>query len=335
MDRGASRRRWYRRWPLWAVLTFVALLTVDYAAYPRLAPIGGRSANRGANGIWLRYTWYFGRWDDARLSRLAERLRAGRIRYAYCHVRDVNEDGRLRFRYPEQARRLVEALHRQIPSLKVIAWIYAANESAGGSVNIADAGVRRRMSAEALWLVKECGFDGIQWDYEMCPNGDRSLLALLRETRAALPERTMLSVCTPMWYPWPAGPRCGWDERYFADVAARCDQLAVMCYDSGLWMPRWYVWLVRQQAWRVTRAVAVGNPRCRVMLGVPTYGPAGPSHHAYAENLRMALKGVREGVADRRAALASFDGVAMFADYTTSAREWGEYGRLWVAGEPR
>lgn len=329
MSRGASRRRQHRRWPLWAVLTLVALLSVDYAAYPRLARIGGRSFDKGANGTWLRYAWYFGEWDDAKLTRLAEQLRRGQMGFAYCHVRDITADGRLRFRYPERGRKLVEALHRRIPSLKVIAWIYAANETAHGPVNIADAEVRQRMTDEAVWLVKECGFDGIQWDYEICPNGDRNLLTLLRETRAVLPDGAILSVCAPMWYPWPLSEH-GWAEPYFQEVAGRCDQIAVMCYDSGVFMPRWYVWLVRQQTVRVTRAAARGDPHCRVLFGIPTYEKGGRSHCAHAENLRMALKGVREGLADPRTKTSAFAGVAVFADYTTSSREWQTYRTLWV-----
>jgi hypothetical protein len=122
----------------------------------------------------------------------------------------------------------------------------------------------------------------------------------------------------------------GWSEEYFAQVAATCDEMAVMCYDSALYMPRHYVWLVRQQAIRVTRAAVRGNPRCRGLLGVPTYEEGGPSHHAHAENIRLALKGVREGLASSTAVPATFCGVAIFADYTTDVGEWQTYGKLWL-----
>jgi hypothetical protein len=90
------------------------------------------------------------------------------------------------------------------------------------------------------------------------------------------------------------------------------------------------VWLVRQQAIRVTRAAAKGNPQCSVVLGIPTYEKGGFSHHAYAENIRMALKGVREGLANPNAKVSAFQGVAIFADYTTDKDEWKTYRDLWL-----
>lgn len=105
-----------------------------------------------------------------------------------------------------------------------------------------------------------------------------------------------------------------------------------MCYDTGLYLPRAYVWLTRRQAIHVTRAVARGNPRCRVLLGLPTYARGGSSHHAPAENLWMALKGVREGLASPAADRTVFAGVAPFADYTTQPEEWETYRTLWLDG---
>ena len=186
------------------------------------------------------------------------------------------------------------------------------------------------MVAEALWLVRDCGFDGVQWDVEPCPDGDTGFLALLRETRAALPPGKLLSTATPMWQP-AALLQFGWSDAYFAQVAANCDQMAVMCYDSGFYTPRAYVWLVRQQAIHVTHAVAQGNPKCRVLLGVPTYGGGLSFHNPRAENLTMALRGVREGLADPGANVSVFAGVAPFADYTTSAQDWNTYKALWPA----
>jgi hypothetical protein len=106
--------------------------------------------------------------------------------------------------------------------------------------------------------------------------------------------------------------------------------MAVMCYDSGIYLPRGYVWLVHQQVIHVTRAAARGNPRCRVLLGLPTYGKGGLSHHAWAENLRMSLKGVRAGLADPRAERSVFAGIALFADYTTQPEEWETYREWWL-----
>ena len=323
-----SRIRRRRSW-LAGLALLLLLLLADYFAYPLLAPMDGRPLNRGENGLWARYTWYFGQYDDAQLAGLVARVRRGQIRYLYCHVRYLRSDGTLKFRYPAQARRLTASLHRALPGVKVLAWIYIGAPGEHPPVNLADAVVRRSAVREAAWLVHSCGFDGIQWDYEICHDGDPRLLSLLRDTRAALPGAP-LSVCTPLWYPRPLRHWYGWSDAYFARVAACCDQLAVMAYDSGIYLPRGYVWLMRRQVLHVTRAAAYGNPHCRVIIGVPTYAAGGPAHHAHAENLRMALKGIREALADSHTVRPAFAGIAPFADYTTQPEQWREYQRDWL-----
>jgi hypothetical protein len=324
------RRKQRRRW---AAAFCLLLLAGDYWFYPLWAGIGRRSFNKGENGAWLHHSWSLARRSQSDLRAMARRLRAMQIRSAYFHVRYIGKSGALRFHRPAESRRLTAFLHRAAPDVRAIAWVYVGNERGITGVDLSDASVRARMVREAVWLTTVCGFDGVQWDYEICPDGDLHLLALLRETRRALPPGKTLSVATAMWLPrmfhcW------GWSESYFARVAALCDEMAVMCYDSGLYFARHYVWLVRRQAIVVTRAAARDNARCRVLLGVPTYASGGPSHHARAENLRMALKGVREGLSDSRARPATFAGVALFADYTTDANEERTWREWWLRPSP-
>jgi hypothetical protein len=328
----ASPKKKTRRW-LWPLLlcaaVAVVLFCVDYWAYPYGAvPTGGRE-NRGENGLWLRYKWYFGEKTADEWRELPHHLKQQQIRSAWFHVRAISKTGRLNFRYPDRARKLTDFLHREIPDVKVMAWVYVGNQRGQGEVNLADTTVRGEMVKEAVWLTTVCGFDGIQWDYEICGDNDPYLLALLRETRAGLPQGKQLSVATPMWLPPPLG-RFGWSEAYFAQIAALCDEIAVMCYDSGFLMPRSYVWLVAQQAPHITQAVAKGSPNCRVILGVPTYGQGLFSHNPRAENIRLALHGVRRGLANSKTNLSVFAGVAPFADYTTESHEWETWRTLWL-----
>jgi spore germination protein YaaH len=303
------------------------LLALDYYAFPYCAAISGRTRSTRTNGLWVRYTHYFGQKSDAEISALCERLKSAGIRDAYFHVRSLQPNGALKFRYPDQARKLIIAVHAQAPETRAIAWIYAGNARGEGAVVLSDPSVRQKMVAEALWLCTECGFDGVQWDYEICEDGNPDLLRLLEETRAALPKNKILSVAAPMWFPMRA---FGWSEDYLSLIAARCDQVAVMCYDTGMLLPRAYVALTAQNVVHVTQAVARGNPRCQVLLGVPTYGKGLFSHNPRAENIANALRGARQGLADPRAHSEVFGGVALFADYTTDEREWETYHKLWL-----
>ncbi|HVT10909.1 MAG TPA: hypothetical protein VHE55_01475 [Fimbriimonadaceae bacterium] len=310
--RWASGRR-ARRWVAAFCLFVLTALAVDYFAYPYGSLLGGRSSNRGENGLWLRYTWYFSQYSRVEVVELGQRLAREQVRYAYFHVRSVLVDGRLKYRHAESAD-FNRRLHEADPKICSIAWVYV-----DGSVDLSNETVRRQMAEEASWLVHTCGFDGVQWDYEPCHSGDAGLLRLLEATRAALPG-AFLSVATPTWFPWPVSG-AGWTEEYFGEVGKRCDQIAVMCYDTGFVTPRSYAWLVGQQAERVPRAAG----KCQVLLGLPTYEAGGRSHNPRAENLKIGLKAVREsdGVA----------GIALFADYTTDAAEWAWYERAWLGGE--
>ncbi len=316
------------------MLAVVVVLTVDYWCYPYGAPMPGQSANIGENGLWLRYTWYFGQQPPADVDKLAGRLQTNGLRYAYFHVRSIGHDGMLEFHKPASAKTLVAAVHKEAPATRVIAWIYAGNARGRGRVDLSSIDVRRNMVREAQWLVKDCGFDGVQWDYEICPDGDTSLLSLLTETRAALTAGKIVSVAAPVWM--PAGIY-GWSESYFGAVAKNCDQITVMCYDTAAYFPRTYVWLVHQQVVRVSSAVVATNPKCRVIIGIPTYGTGFRSHNPRSENVEMALRGVREGLADKQGEKAVIAGVSPFADYTTDEQEWRSYAAHWppVSAETR
>jgi spore germination protein YaaH len=307
----------------------LCLLGVDYAAYPYGAPPVGRSDNQGQNGLWVQDTWYFGQYSPQDTRQLAQRLQSQQISFLFCHVRGVQNNGTLRFHFPMQATCLVQQIHQSAPSVKVIAWIYAGDARAGGHVDLSRPRVRQAMAREAHWLTTTCGFDGVQWDYEICPNHDMNFLSLLQETRMAMPSGKLLSVAAPLWLPEPL-THWGWSSAYYTQVARQCDQIAVMGYDSGIYLPRGYVWLMAQQVEQVTQAVSNSNSSCHVLIGIPTYQQGGLSHDAHSENITFALRGVRQGLTATDADRNVFSGVAIFADNTTRQEDWRTYRKLWL-----
>lgn len=314
-----------RAWRIVGLITLALGIgaTIDHLNYPWKAPITAPIGNTRENGLWLRYTHYFGEKRDDELITLANDLKKYDIRWAYFHVRFIKKDGTLNFRYPDKARKMLGTLRKTNPNVKALAWTYAGNGLGEGNVDLTNPTVRATMVKEAVWLCTECGFDGIQWDYEICPNGDPNLLKLLEETRAALPKGKTIAVCAPAWLPF--GSLLGWTEEYITQVSARCDQVQVMCYDTGFVTPRAYVWLTAQNVIRFTNAA---SPSCRIWLGVPTYGPGFRSHNPRSENLENSLRGAREGLAQAKHP-ERFGGIAPFADYTTDDDEWRTYQKLW------
>jgi spore germination protein YaaH len=302
---------------LGGIVLLLALVVGDYWLYPSLR-IGGQSHNQGRNGLWIRYTWYFG--ETQEFDKLAHRLKEGHIRYAYFHVRFINRDGSLHFRKPESAKKLNAAIETLCPDVQRIAWIYIGNRNADGNVDLSKPEVRRNMIAEAKWLIDECGFQGIQWDYEICQDGDRNFLALLKESRAALPG-IFTSVAVPTMQPWPVSG-LGWSSHYAKSVAQDIDQIAIMGYDTGHYFPRLYAGHLQANVVKFSEAA---GPNCKVIAGIPSYGPGLRSHNPRAENILQAIKALREMDWPSNA-----EGLAIFADYTTDESEWATYEKYWL-----
>ncbi len=305
-------------------MAIVGLLVFEFCFYPSTTEIGGQSFNKEANGLWLRYYWYFGRYPDSAVVRMVERLKLHQIKYAYFHVRNITADGALKYHFLENARHINAKVHDKDPGCQSIAWVNVGSND----VDLEKPSVRKKMVEEALWLVSQCGFDGVQWDYEFAENGDGELVSLMKETKAQLGQH-FVGAAVPMWYP---GTLWGWSDDYIKRMATVSDQLAVMCYDSFFYQPRSYVWIVEQQCQHFLDGAQSSGTNCKIMLGLPTYdtfdGTAG--HIDLSENLRLGLKGVRQGLMSCQDKISWFDGVAIFADYTTDEKEWKELDDLWL-----
>lgn len=306
----------------------IAAVLIDSTIYEQQAPLKQSCANTGANGLWLRYYWYAGKHKtEKEWAEMVERLRTYQIKYAYFHVLTTVSDGTLKLHKLENAQKIVTAVHKGAPNTKAIAWIYIGSAPNNGGVDLSKATVRANLVKEALWLTNECGFDGVQLDYEFCMNGDKGLLLLLDETRAALKSNQLLSVDTPMWYPFTLW---GWNDSYFREIAKRSDQVCVMGYDSWLYWPRAYAWLIAQQVVHVSTAADAVNKNCKIVIGLPSYEDVTLAHHHKTESLANALRGLSDGLADKETVRSSIDGIALFADYTTDDAEWKLYSDYWL-----
>lgn len=204
-----------------ALVIAAGVLYWIYYGYDNTTTIGGRSFNRGENGLWLRYLWYAGdREYWAKRDAMIESLNHGQVRYAFFHVRELKQNGQLWLRKPQSAKQLVELVHKNAPGAKAIAWVSLGAAYPAHGTDIAREDVRKTAVEEAVWLTTECGFDGVQWDFEPCRDGDPSLPLLLNETRMALSSDKILSVATPMCYALGACPTWyAWSPEYFSKVA--------------------------------------------------------------------------------------------------------------------
>jgi hypothetical protein len=287
--------------------------------------------DRRKNGIWLSHGWLgadkwfiengksnelqnFRNPDSIRL--LAEKLRRNHITDVFPHLCPAEPNGSLPMVGAAQVERFLDAFD----GFRVMPWVGGPN---GVNVRLGVPKWRAAFAANVQELVTaHPRLAGVQINVEPLPNGDTNFLTLLEELRRALPPGKLLSVAAyppaTRWHPYTD---VHWDEAYFREVAKRSDQMAVMMYDVGQHMPKFYQHLMVNWT-QETLAWSEGKP---VLLGVPTYNNAGVDYHdPKVENLTNALLGIHRGLS-RTEPSANYQGVAIYCDWETSPADWSYF----------
>ncbi|MGW4819628.1 hypothetical protein ACWEP4_11685 [Streptomyces sp. NPDC004227] len=337
-----SRRRrglrWVRRVALGVVLLLVlpllaaeTALRVNYTGDP-----ADGTYTRGQDAIWLGHAWVDGRKKDADVVALARRLRGTGIRDLYVHAGPLEHDGTLpKTSYP-RARWLITAVHRALPGVRVQAWLgdELATESPDG-MRLERAETRAAVVTSTREILA-AGFDGAHFDLEPLHSGDRDYLGLLDDLRAVTRAHGVpLSVAAHQIDPLPAfhslwgtltnHPKW-WSQAYFAQVARRVDQIALMSYDTMQPLPSLYGGYVAQQT---SLALEVTPPTTDLLMGLPFFHDNRFGHRASAETVPAAVRGVRLGLSRTDAGRERF-GVALYVDFAATEDDWTAYREGWT-----
>jgi hypothetical protein len=295
--------------------------------------------NQDRNAAWLEHRWLERPHPAEEMDALFRELQGHGVHYAFPHLIPFDRSGRLPPHGREQLRGLLESARRAAPGLRVLPWVGGLRQgyrrTRVGSLDLADLGQRQRIVAECRGLIDE-GFDGIHVNVEPVGDGNVEFLALLRALRTAVGDTRMLSVSAirPGPFAPPGGRNFFWTLGYYERVATLVDQVVIMSYDTGLPTAGLYRRYVSWAASAVTRALARSRSRARVLLGVPTYDQKGLMHRAGVETPENALLGVIAGLRGVGGG-GTFEGVALYAEWTTDEDEWRSYERLWRGQDGR
>jgi hypothetical protein len=101
-----------------------------------------------------------------------------------------------------------------------------------------------------------------------------------------------------------------------------------MAYDTALPTSALYQRYVSYAASSVTSALGASRSRARVLMGIPTYRETGFMHRAGVETPENALLGVVAGLRGVGGG-GTFEGVALYAEWTTDEKDWAVYERVW------
>jgi hypothetical protein len=313
-----------------ALLTVLAVVAAVYVAY---APYGDTAAhpfNQDRNAVWLEHRWLEKPHSVEEMEQMFRFLDHHGIVYAYPHLIPFDGAGRLPLHNREQMRAFLASARQVAPNMKVLPWVgglrVGYKRSRPGTIDLGDLGQRQRIVAECRGLMDE-GFDGIHLNVEPVANGDDDYLALLRALRTAVGTGILsLSATRPGPVAPAFAPNFFWTADYYARIADAADQVVLMTYDTAIPTPGLYRRYVAYAAATVTANLARSH-RTRVLVGIPTYDETGLMHRKGVETPENALVGVVSGLRGRTG--GTFEGVALYAEWTTDPEDWSVYERVW------
>ena len=304
-----------------------------YFAY---APFGDDAAhpfNHDRNAVWLEHRWLEQAHSGPEMEALFARLHERGIAYAYPHLIPFDASGQLPPHSRDEMRAFLASARRVAPQLKLLPWVGGLRKGykrqRPGTIELNDLAQRQRIVAEVRGLVDE-GFDGVHVNVEPVDDDNVEFLALLRALRTAVGEHRLLSVAATRPAPLglPRAPNFAWSPDYYARVAAIVDQLVIMAYDTALPTSSLYRRYVSWAARSVAGALDSSGSKTRVLMGIPTYEPYSFMHRRGVETPENALAGVVAGLRGLGAG-GTFEGVAIYAEWTTDEKDWRAYERHW------
>ncbi|MFE9176649.1 glycosyl hydrolase family 18 protein [Streptomyces sp. NPDC007126] len=313
------------------LLTAETALRINYMGDP-----ADGTYTRDRDAMWLGHAWVDGRKKDADLTALARSLKTTGIRDLYVHTGPMEHDGTLPESLYPRARWLIDGVHRELPGVRVQAFLGDVLATEGPDGMRLDRAATRAAVVGSARQVLDAGYDGVHLDLEPLHSGDRNYLSLLDDVRAVTRARdAQLSVAAHQIDPLPAlhsvfgffteHPKW-WSQEYFGQVARRVDQIAVMSYDTAQPLEGTYGGYVAQQT---SLALEVTPPTTHLLMGLPFYHESNFDHWGHAETVAAAVRGVRLGLSRTDADRELF-GVAPYIDFAATDTNWKEYRDGWV-----
>ncbi|GDY76799.1 hypothetical protein SAV31267_062840 [Streptomyces avermitilis] len=167
-------------------------LRVNYAGDPAA---GTQTRNRDA--LWMGHAWVDGRKRDADVKALAKRLRGTGIRDLYVHAGPLEHDGTLPGSAHPRARWLVGAVHRELPGVRVQAWLGDKLASEGPVGLRLERAATRTAVVGSTRQILAAGFDGVHFDLEPLHSGTATTFPSSTICAASPAPRTSSSPSQP------------------------------------------------------------------------------------------------------------------------------------------
>lgn len=312
------------------VLMAVVLLSAAYMLWDP-GPSTAQCFDKGTNGMWIGHQWYSGYnvrtgapVSTYERDELIAKLRQCRVRYVYVHAGPVKSDGTI----DDMPGLFFDTLKRLTPEIVYLPWI-GGN---AGTLQIADPSWRRAF-VQTLGRLHSAGFPGVHLDFEPITDFYPGYLELLADIRNAFEGDFFISHATRRLNTIGLGGqilnRYFWSPAFYRACMRLSDQTVLMGYDTMILFSKCYVVFIRRQTAQLL-ALASAIPGHRVMIGIPSYEDVPGYSDPRIENIKNGACGVRAGLEQDTSWLRAFDGVAIYAYWTTDPAEWKQYRVYWL-----
>jgi hypothetical protein len=289
------------------------------------------SFDKKTNGIWAGHQWFTGRnvtsGDTVTVSerdQFIEQLRSYGITTVFVHAGPICHDGSI----VDLPSPFFSELQKVAPEILFLPWI-------GGDVkryNLTSSQWRAALIS-TIWKLQRQGIKGIHLDIEPLTSFHPGYLELLKELRTSLEKDFYISHATkrvaPVEVPfWPV-TKYFWTKAFYISCMKYTDQTVLMGYDTRIRLKKIYTASIAMQTKKLTECSAE-FPHHSFMIGIPTYGDNPSFHDPKVENIQTAVSGVRAALEIVKHNPASFEGVALYAHWTTKPHEWRWYEVYWM-----
>lgn len=287
--------------------------------------------------LWMEHEWVDKGKTSEEIAAMAKSMQDRGFTDLFFHVGPLGKDGSLSPSKYANAKAFLDAFKKHAPHIRAQAWIGQVTTTWGGPLDLTSESVRDNIVAAADNLLAT-GFDGIHVDIEPVLDEDTSFLYLLRDIHEKTSaQHKVLSVASDDVEPFLGASLliqscCSnvtfWHPAYLAKVFGYADQVAVMTYDTSLKDPILYSWYVSLMTQRLVQLVPAEKT---VFMGIPTFESGNASFNRRAENITTGLRGVISGLQDAGMTdPGSRLGIALYANWETSADEWETYATYWL-----
>lgn len=296
------------------------------------------------NSTWIKSTYFRGH-DPISLKphsikdveRLAQRLKANHIKYAYIFAGPYQNDGHLpSYAFSKKAKENIAILKKNYPQIKILPWIGGVQNK---TVHLEREKWTKNAIADTAKLLKVMPIDGIHLDleYVLYPEAakfnhnrlsakDYSLywVKFHKQLRLTLPKSFISSAIVSI-----ASGTKPWKHKHslneIKELSAIVDQISFMFYETSLMDMKDYNDNLKEQILQIKELKSSPDNRSQYLIGLGVFDEE-KNLKAYRDlgfkNLPLTLKLLQAAQNEVGLKKPLVDGFAIFCEWMTTELEW-------------